>query len=233
MTDLELRKKAFALGDLMNDTNIPDETILAQINEIPELLHAKHKTGMNPFMTAVRCGRIFLAQALCDMGADIHWECAAAEGNSLNVARTPEQADEVLAMGVEIEKNLLLSKPFKNPAIVAAGRNNKTMMFYWLAKQKEIFADDEKYVAELFYATVEVASFSNQSSTMTSIISDESLFPILKEVYSKVDNVKSIRLYLSTSSLKRTDDDDKKLDDRKKELRKILNARKKELSSTT
>lgn len=51
-------------------------------------------------------------------------------------------------------KNLLLSKPFKNPAIVAACGNRETMMFYWLDKQKEIFADDEAYVKSLLYETV-------------------------------------------------------------------------------
>jgi len=35
---------------------------------------------------------------------------------------------------VEIERNLLLSKPFKNPAIVAAGNNHPTMLFYWPEK---------------------------------------------------------------------------------------------------
>ncbi len=35
--------------------------------------------------------------------------------------------------------------------IVAALNNNKTMLFYWLNKQKELFAKDETYVAALFY----------------------------------------------------------------------------------
>jgi len=82
MTDLELRQKAFAIGDLMKDTNVADETIIAQIKEMPELLNAKLRTGMNPFMAAVNCKRIFLAKALCDMGADIQWECAAGGGNA-------------------------------------------------------------------------------------------------------------------------------------------------------
>jgi len=103
------------------------------------------------------------------------------------------------------------------------------MMFYWLAKQKEIFADDEKYVTELLYAVIDMVSMVNQSNTLASIIADESLFLILKDIYSKVDHVKSIQLYLN--SLRRIDDKD--LEDKKKELRKILNARKKELSSTT
>ena len=227
MTDLELRQKAFAIGDLIKDTNISDEAIIAQIKEVPELLNAKLRTGMNPFMAAVEWNRISLAKALNDMGADIHWTCAAGEGNALNVANSPQQADAVLAMGVEIEKNLLLSKPFKNPAIVAAEKNNKTMLFYWLNKQKEIFADDEKYVEQLLYETIYVVSMTNQYGTLSCIIADEELFHILKDVYSKVDNVTSIQLYLRSLS----HIDDENLEAGKKELRKILNARKKELSS--
>lgn len=147
------------------------------------------------------------------------------EGNALNAAKTPQQADEILALGVEIEKNLLLSKPFKNPAIAAALNNKKIMLFYWLNKQKQIFADDETYLAELFYETIRTVSIINQYSTLSSIIADEELFYILKDIYSKLDDVKSIQLY--HSSLRRIED--KNLEDRKKELRKILNTRKKEI----
>lgn len=124
-----------------------------------------------------------------DMGADIHWTCAASEGNALNVAKTPQHADEVLALGVEIEKNLLLSKPFKNPAIVATLNNQKTMLFYWLNKQKEIFANDPKYLKEFFYETIHTISIANQHNTLSGIITDEELFYILKDVYSKLDNL--------------------------------------------
>lgn len=227
MTNSELREKAFALGDLIKDTNISDEVIISQIKEVPELINAKLRTGMNPFVAAVAQGRISVAKALSDMGADIHWTCAASEGNALNVARTPQHADEVLALGVEVEKNLLLSKPFKNPAIVAALSNKKIMLFYWLNKQKEIFADDPKYLEELNYETIRMVSIANQFNTLSCIIADEELFYILKDIYSKLDNVKSIQLY--NSSLRKIDD--KNLEARKKELRKILSARKKELLS--
>ncbi len=39
MTDLELKEKAFALGDLIRDTNISDEVIISQIKEVPELIN--------------------------------------------------------------------------------------------------------------------------------------------------------------------------------------------------
>lgn len=217
--------KAFAIGDMIRDANISDEEIIAQIKEIPELINAKLKTGMNPFVAAVAQGRLSVAKALSNMGADIHWTCAACEGNALNAAKTPQQADEILALGVEIEKNLLLSKPFKNPAIAATLNNKKIMLLYWLNKQKQIFADDETYLAKLFYETIRTVSIVNQYGTLSSIIADEELFHILKDIYSKLDDVKSIQLY--HSSLRRIED--KNLEDRKKELRKILNTRKKEI----
>ena len=96
------------------------------------------------------------------------------------------------------------------------------MLLYWLNKQKEIFADDPKYLKELFYGTVRMASIINQYDTLSCIIADEELFYILKDIYSKLDDVKSIQLY--NSSLRQIDD--KNLEARKKELRKILNGRK-------
>ncbi len=57
------------------------------------------------------------------------------------------------------------------------------------------------------------------------VIADDELFGILKEIYSQVDDIKSVQLYLS--ALRHIKDED--LEPRKKELRKILNARKKSL----
>lgn len=89
MTELELKQKAFAIEDLIRDTNISDEAILAQIKEVPELINAKLRTGMNPFVAAIRWDRLPLAKTLRDMGADIHWTCAACQGNALNAACSP------------------------------------------------------------------------------------------------------------------------------------------------
>jgi hypothetical protein len=105
MTDLQLREKAFALGDLIRDAGVSDEAIIDQIREVPELINARLKTGMNPFAAAVSDNRLSLAKALGEMGADIHWTCAASEGNALNAAQSPQQAEAVLALGVEIEKS--------------------------------------------------------------------------------------------------------------------------------
>ena len=49
------------------------------------------------------------------MGADIHWTCEASmiQGNALGVARSPQQADQLLEWGVEIERNLPLLIPYR------------------------------------------------------------------------------------------------------------------------
>ena len=138
-----------------------------------------------------------------------------------------ELRKKAFVLGVEIERNLLLSKPFKNPAIVAALKNNKTMLFYWLNKQKELFAKDETYVAALFYETIQTASIINQYDTLSAIIADDELFSILKNIYAKLDDVKSIQL--CSSALRRVGDEN--LEVRVKELRKTLSARKKEMGT--
>lgn len=152
-------------------------------------------------------------------------------GNALGVARSPQNAEELLALGVEIERNLSfsISKPFKNPAVVAAEHNDTTMLLYWLGKQREIFADDPEYVGKIFYAAIDMASMMNQYNMLSCIMADDELFGILRGIYAQEDNEKSIRLYLS--ALRHIKDE--RLEGRKEELRKVLNAKKKELSSAT
>ena len=70
-----------------------------------------------------------------------------------------------------------------------------------------------------------MVTMMNQYNMLSCVMVDDELFCILKDIYSKLDDVSSIRL--SLSSLKYIDD--KNLATRKKELRKILNTRKKEL----
>ena len=103
------------------------------------------------------------------------------------------------------------------------------MLLYWLGKQRELFADDPGYVREVFYAEINMVSMMNQYNMLACVIADDELFGILKEIYAQVDNEESVRLYLS--ALRRIKDEG--LEVRKKELRKILNAKKKELSSAT
>lgn len=231
MTDLELREKAFEIQAQLRDETIPDEAIILQIKGLHELIHMKIPSGSNLFLEAVCWNRFPVAIALSDMGADIHWtsEASIIHGNALNVAHSPQQADQLLALGIEIERNLLLSKPIQNPAIMAASHNDTVMLCYWLEKQKEIFADDAEYVRELYYAAIDMVSMMNQYNMLACVMADDELFNILRNIYSRVDNVSSIRLYLRALGYI----DDKNLDTRKKELRKILNTRKKELSSAT
>ena len=233
MTDLELRKKAAGIASQLRDRAISDEEIIRQIKEEPELVHAECLSGANLFLEAVADDRFSVAQVLREMGADIHRVCRASvfNGNALNAARAPWQADQLLEWGVEIERNLSLhiSKPFKNPAIMAALHNDTAMLRYWLGKQRELFADEPEYVEEIFYTAIDVVSMMNQYNMLACVIADEELFGILKEIYSRVDDTKSVRLYLS--ALRHISDES--LEPRKKELRKLLNAKKKELSSAT
>ena len=233
MTDLELRKRAAEIAAQLSDKAISDEEIIRQIKEEPELVHAECLSGANLFLEAVADDRFSVAQVLREMGADIHRVCRASvfNGNALNAARAPWQADQLLEWGVEIERNLSLhiSKPFKNPAIMAALHNDTAMLRYWLGKQRELFADEPEYVEEIFYTAIDVVSMMNQYNMLACVIADEELFGILKEIYSRVDDTKSIRLYLS--ALRHISDES--LEPRKKELRKLLNAKKKELSSAT
>ena len=112
---------------------------------------------------------------------------------------------------------------------MAAEHNDTTMLLYWLGKQRELFADDPGYVREVFYAAINMVSMMNQYNMLACVIANDELFGILKEIYAQVDNEESVRLYLS--ALRRIKDEG--LEVRKKELRKILNAKKKELSSAT
>ena len=228
MTDQELRMLSAAIQSQLADAAVPDEVILDKVREVPELLQAKLPSSANLFLAAVSRGRFQLAKELAAMGADIHWRCEASGigGNALNAARTPEQAEELLAMGLEIERNLSLRLPCQNPAVTSASRNEPEMMRYWLQKQSQLFAGEPEYLQQLFYAAINVASMLNQYGTLAVIMADDELFPLLKEIYSREDTVDSIKLY--QSALRRIKDES--LEPRKKELRKILNARKKELS---
>lgn len=228
MTDQELRMLSAAIQSQLADAAVPDEVILDKVREVPELLQAKLPSSANLFLAAVSRGRFELAKKAAAMGADIHWRCEASGigGNALNAARTPEQAEELLAMGLEIERNLSLRLPCQNPAVTSASRNEPEMMRYWLQKQSQLFAGEPEYLQQLFYAAINVASMLNQYGTLAVIMADDELFPLLKEIYSREDTVDSIKLY--QSALRRVKDES--LEPRKKELRKILNARKKELS---
>ena len=67
----------------------------------------------------------------------------------------------------------------------------------------------------------------NQYNMLSCVMADDVLYNILKDIYSRIDNVSSIRLYLNALGYI----GDKSLDARKRELQKTLKARKKELSA--
>lgn len=228
MTGPERKKLAAAIQSQLADAGVPDEEILRQVKGNPELLHTKLPSSANIFLAAVSWNRFALAERLAEMGADIHWRCEASGigGNALNAAHTPEQAERLLEMGVEIERNLSLRLPCRNPAVTSAGRNKPVMMRYWLQKQSRLFADEPEYLRQLFYAAIDMASMVNQYDMLAQVIADEQLFPILRDIYAQVDDPDSIKLY--QSALRHIKDES--LEPRKKELRKILNTRKKELS---
>lgn len=228
MTDPELRKLAGTIQSQLADASVPDEAILQRVREVPELLKTKLPSGANLFLAAVSWNRFQLAKTAAVMGADIHWRCEASGigGNALNAARTPEQAEELLGMGIEIERNLSLRRPCRNPAVTAAGRNKPEMMLYWLQKQSELFAGEAEYLRQLFRAAVSMASMVNQHNMLALIIGDDRLYPILREIYAQLDDPDSVRLY--QGALRHVSGE--ALEPRKKELRKLLSARKKELS---
>ena len=189
MTDQELRMLSAAIQSQLADAAVPDEVILDKVREVPELLQAKLPSSANLFLAAVSRGRFELAKRAAAMGADIHWRCEASGigGNALNAARTPEQAEELLAMGLEIERNLSLRLPCQNPAVTSASRNEPEMMRYWLQKQSQLFAGEPEYLQQLFYAAIRVASMLNQYNTLAVIMADDRLFPLLKEIYAGED----------------------------------------------
>lgn len=228
MTEQELNEIENTILEQFQNAEISDEAIISQIKSIPEAINQILQSGSHLFLWAVLWDRFAAAQLLAEMGADVHcrFEGSLIAGNALNVAHTPEQAEYLLGLGLEIEKNLKRSSgPYLNPAIVAAGHNDKIMTSYWLGRQREIFKDDEKYVSELMRETVCWISMLNQYDMLAHIIADKQLYNILKEYYANEDDKKSIKL--SLSALRQIKDET--LEPQKKELCRILNARRREL----
>ena len=106
---------------------------------------------------------------------------------------------------------------------MAAFHNDTAMLLYWLKKQEELFPDELEYVGEIFYAAINVVSMMNQYHMLSCVIADDKLFEILKKIYSQENDAESVRL--SLSALRHIKDES--LDVKKKELRKILNTKKK------
>lgn len=210
MNEQESRKLASTISTLFNQKDITDDEIIRQIKEVPEVIHVLLPSTANLFMESIFHNRFQVTKVLVEIGSDIHIKCKPSliKGNALNVARSPEQADYLLGLGIEIERNLSMREPFINPAIAAVQHNDKTMVLYWISKQKELFANDEPYLRELIYATINNVTIMNQYGMISCIIADEELFSVLKEIYSKEDNEQSIKLILS--ALRHIKDEEKR-----------------------
>ena len=207
-----------------------DEEIQKKIAETPVIIKLRDRSsGSNLFVEAVSYGRMELAKYLAEQGADIYYESSSewVQGNALNAAETSEMVEWLLSLGLKIEKNLTLKMPV-NPAVVHALHEQPEMMRYWLAKEKELFADDPGYVEELFSKTIDVAAANNSGDWLSFIISDDELYTYLKRDYSESDswNLRQT-IKLHKHGLKMVVSEE--LQDRKKELNKILNQRAKEL----
>ena len=220
---------------MITDESCSDAEIIKKIAETPIIIKLRDRiTRTNLFMQAVFLNRIELAKYLVEQGADIHFETETDgfNGNALNAAKTPEMAEWLLSLGLKIERNLIQNiyerpVPYDNPAVASAIYSRPQMVRYWLIKEKELFADDPDYIDELFFTTLDQASCHNSSSMLTPIISDDELFSYLKRVYAEGDcwNLKET-IKLHKRGLKTVEAEE--LQDRKKELIKILNQRAKE-----
>lgn len=221
--------------NMIADISYADEEIISRINETPEIIKIRDKmTDTNLFMQAVLYDRMKLARYLAEQGADIHYESKSDwfSGNALNGAKSPEMAEWLLSLGLKIEKNLVQNinerlVPYDNPAIAATLHELPEMMRYWLNKEKDLFKDEPDFIDSLFATTVKNASFFNNNKMLTALISDDELYPYLKNEYSEGDtwNLKDT-IKLNKRGLKTIEAEE--LQDRKNELLKILNARAKE-----
>ncbi len=229
MSEQELRQEAFEIAKLFRNKEVPDEEILNRIKAMPEVIHAKLPSTANLFLDSVLANRFDITKVLVEMGSDIHLKCKPSliTGNVLNVAHSPEQADYLLSLGIEIEKNLSVREDFVNPAIMAVRHNDKGMVLYWLNKQKMLFADEEEFLDALINETIYQVMIMNQCDMLACIMADDELYQVMKEIYSKEDNPASIKLKLA--SLRQIKEE--ALEEKKKELRKILNDKKKVLNS--
>lgn len=220
MTEQERSEIENSLHDQIRDPEASEEELICQIKSMPEAIGAVLRSDSMLFLWAVLWNRFAVAQLLADMGADVHstFKGSLIAGNALNVAHSPEQAEYLLGLGIEIEKNLDMSKDFINPAIAAARHNDKIMVSYWLDKQKELFQDDQEYISALILETVDTISMMNQSDMIAHVMEDEQLYDVLKDLYAREDSKQSIKLTLS--ALREIEDE--ALEPRKQELIKIL-----------
>ncbi len=224
MTEQELRQEATEIAKLFRLKEAPDEEILNRIKANPEVIHTKLPSTANLFLDSVLANRFEITKVLVEMSSDIHLKCKPSliSGNALNVAHSPEQAEYLLSLGIEIEKNLSVSETFWNPAIMAVRHNEKSMVLYWINKQKLLFAEDKAFVEALIRETIYQATIMNQCDMLACIMAEDELYQVMKDIYSNEDNMSSVKLVLG--SLRQIKEE--ALEGKKKELSKILNEKK-------
>ena len=106
MSEQELKQEAAEIAELFRNKEVPDEEILSRIKAMPEVIHAKLPSTANLFLDSVLANRFEITKVLVEMGSDIQLKCKPdlIRSNALNVAQSPEQADYLLSLGIEIEK---------------------------------------------------------------------------------------------------------------------------------
>ena len=106
MAELELNEIESTIRERFRNVELSDEDVISQIKSMSEVINQILQSGSDLFLEAMRWNRFAVAQVLADMGADVHCTHRGSliAGNALNVAHTPEQAEYLLGLGLEIEK---------------------------------------------------------------------------------------------------------------------------------
>lgn len=217
--------------EFIHDLEKTDEEVWEKICETPEIITLRDRScGANLFIAAVCWNRMELAKKLAENGADIFYETNMdlVQGNALNGAETPEMAEWLFSLGLKPEKNYVRlqserTTPYDNPLLKAVDNSKPDMIRYWLAKEKELYAGEPDYLEELYRKMVQWAAIFNNSDVWSMFLSDDEVFPIVKNVFSTEQDPEEIKGYRRV--LKKVESED--LQERKAELTKALSRTKK------
>jgi hypothetical protein len=217
--------------EFIHDSEKTDEEVWNKICETPEIIKLRDRScGANLFIAAVCWNRMELAKKLPENGADIFFETNMdlVQGNALNGAETPEMAEWLFSLGLKPEKNYVRlqserTTTYDNPLLKAVDNSKPVMIRYWLAKEKELYAAEPDYLEELYRKMVQWAAIFNNSDVWSMFLSDDEVFPIVKNVFSTEQDPEEIKGYRRV--LKKVESED--LQERKAELTKALSRTKK------
>lgn len=236
---IEVKEKEYAhlmmqiRTDFIWDKEKTDEEVWDKICETPEIIKLRDRScGANLFISAVCRNRMKLAKKLAENGADIFFETNMdyVQGNALNGAETPEMAEWLFSLGLKPEKNYVRlqserTTPYDNPLLMAVDHSNPEMIRYWLAKENEMYAGEPDYLEELCRKMVQWAAIFNNSDVWSMFLSDDEVYPIVKNVFGTEQDSEEIKGY--RRALKKVDAED--LQTRKTELTKALSRTKKKV----